>query len=109
MLTQINSSNFDEKVIKSDLPVLIDFWAAWCGPCKLMAPVFEELSKEYEGKIEFAKLNVDENQDIVAKYGVMSIPTLVLFDKGMEVDRIVGFAPRPILKAKIEVLAKKVL
>jgi len=108
-MIKIESANFDEKVIKSDLPVLIDFWAAWCGPCKLMAPVFEELSKEYEGKIEFAKLNVDENQDIVAKYGVMSIPTLVLFDKGMEVDRIVGFAPRPILKAKIEVLAKKVL
>ena len=108
-MIKIESANFDEKVVKSDLPVLIDFWAAWCGPCKLMAPVFEELSTQYEGKIRFGKLNVDENQDIAAKYGVMSIPTLILFDKGMEVDRIVGFAPRPILKAKIEVLAKKVL
>jgi len=108
-MIKIESANFDEKVVKSDLPVLIDFWAAWCGPCKLMAPVFEELSTQYEGKIRFGKLNVDENQDIAAKYGVMSIPTLILFDKGMEVDRIVGFAPRPVLKAKIEVLAKKVL
>lgn len=107
-MIEINSANFGKEVESSDKPVLIDFWATWCGPCRLMSPVFEELSKGYEDKIRFGKLNVDENQDIAARYGVMSIPTLVMFNKGMEVDRIVGFTPKPALKAKIEGLAKKV-
>ncbi len=107
-MIEINSANFSKEVESSDMPVFIDFWASWCGPCRLMSPVFEELSKDYEKKIKFAKLNVDESQDIAARYGVMSIPTLVLFNKGTEVDRIVGFTPKPALKAKIEALAKKV-
>ncbi len=103
----ITNDNFVKEVEKSEIPVLVDFWAPWCGPCKLMGPVFEELSHEYAGKIEFAKLNVDDNQDIASKFGVSSIPTLIMFKKGHEVDRLVGFAPKPYMKAKIAELAKK--
>ena len=106
-MIQITTNNFSKEVETSEKPVLVDFWAAWCGPCKLMGPVFEDLSKEYEGKVTFAKLNVDENQDIAAKFGVMSIPTLVMFKGGKENGRLVGFAPKTVLKQKIEELSKK--
>jgi len=88
----VTDKDFENKVIKSSLPVLVDFWASWCGPCKLAEPVLEELSETYKGKVEIAKLNVDENPLTTGKYQVMSIPTTVLFNQGKEIGRQVGFA-----------------
>ncbi len=90
MLT-LTDANFEEEVLKSDLPVLVDFWASWCGPCMMAAPVLEELSKKYEGNIKFGKVNVDENQKLAEKYGILSIPTVILFREGKEVERKIGF------------------
>src|SRR4030043_198247 len=87
-----SEKDFEEKVIKGATPVLVDFGASWCGPCKMAEPVLEELSDEYKGKIGIAKLNVDENPAIAQKFGVMSIPTTILFKEGKELDRQVGFA-----------------
>lgn len=99
----VTDKDFEEKVLKSDTPVLVDFWAPWCGPCKMAEPVLEELSDEYEGKVDIVKLNVDNNQQTAQKYGVMSIPTTVLIKDGEEVGRQVGFAG----KAAFENLMKQ--
>lgn len=94
MALNFTSANFEEEVLKASEPVLVDFWAAWCGPCKMVGPVVEELAQDYQGKAKIGKLNVDDNGSIAQKYGVMSIPTLILFKDGKEVDRIVGFRPK---------------
>jgi len=88
----LSDQDFEEKVLKSDKPVMVDFYADWCGPCKMAAPIIEELSEEYEGKAVIGKLNVDDNNQTAAKYGVMSIPTVILFKDGKEAGRKVGFA-----------------
>lgn len=90
--TSITDKDFEDKVLKSDGPVLVDFWAEWCGPCKMAEPVLEELSEEYKDKVHIMKLNVDENQEMTGKYQVMSIPTTILYKGGEEVGRQIGFA-----------------
>jgi len=102
-MLDVTDKDFEDKVLKSDSPVLVDFWAPWCGPCKMAGPVLDELSEEYEGKIQFLKLNVDENQASPQKYGVMSIPTTILIKDGKEVDRKIGFSG----KSAFEDLLKK--
>ncbi|MCX6796936.1 MAG: thioredoxin [Candidatus Doudnabacteria bacterium] len=101
----LNGSNFEKEVINSNLPVLVDFWAVWCGPCKALAPIIEEIAKDYKGKIKVGKVNVDENNDLAAKYNIMSIPTLKFFKNGKIVQELVGAAP----KDSIENLIKKIL
>lgn len=98
---EVNAANFDE-LLTNDLPVLVDFWAPWCGPCRMLSPVVDELAGELEGKIAVAKCNVDENQDVAMRYGVMSIPTVVMLKGGSEIMRSVGAVPKPKLKAEIE-------
>ncbi len=94
--------NFDEHVIKSDTPVMVDFWAPWCGPCQMAGPVVDELADENKGKIKIGKLNVDDNQQVAGKYGVMSIPTVILFKDGKEVSRKVGFAGKPMYQSLLD-------
>lgn len=86
-----NDQNFESEVLQSRMPVLVDFYALWCAPCQMVEPIIEQLAKEYEGKIKFGKLNVDENSQTAAKYGIMSIPTVILFKEGKEIGRKVGF------------------
>lgn len=90
MEIKLSTENFEKEVLKSEKPVLVDFYADWCGPCNTMAPVIEELAKELEGKVKVGKINVDENHDIAVEYNVMSIPTLIVFKNGKEEKRLVG-------------------
>jgi thioredoxin 1 len=99
---EIKETKFDEAVIKSKMPVLVDFWAPWCGPCRMVAPVVDELATEYDGKVSFVKLNVDDNPQIAGQYGVMSIPTLILFKDGKPASTIVGFRPKSELKKSLD-------
>jgi len=101
-LLAITEKNFNAEVIKSDLPVLIDFWAEWCGPCKLIAPIVAELAKEYEGKVKVAKCDVDSNQSVAIKYGIRSIPTVLIFNKGEVVEQIVGAVPKHHIVEKLD-------
>src|SRR5262249_49375217 len=98
----LTEKNFDEEVLKSKIPVMVDFWAEWCGPCRVIAPIVEELSGEYSGKLKIAKLNVDEAQDVAMKYSVMSIPTLIFFKGGKPVDQVVGAMSKDHLVTQIK-------
>ena len=98
---ELTDANFDS-IITGEKPVLVDFWAEWCGPCKMIGPVVEELAGDYEGRAVVAKLNVDENPNITARYGVRSIPTLLVFKKGQIVDKQIGAVPKSVLSSKLE-------
>jgi len=100
----VSSTTWDTEVGKADGLVLVDFWAVWCGPCQMVAPIVEELAKEYDGKIKVLKLNTDENPDIAGKYGIMSIPTLLFFKGGQPVEKVIGAVPKRILKEAIDKL-----
>jgi thioredoxin 1 len=101
MITHIDKSNFQEEVLESKTPVIIDFFANWCMPCKMMAPVFEKLSKEYEGKLKFCKINTDENQELSMEFEIQGIPALVIVKGNKELKRIVGFNPEDSLRKQI--------
>ena len=98
----VTDGSFETEVLKSDKPVLVDFWAPWCGPCRMVAPVVEELSEEYGGKVKFFKLNTDDNVNTAATYGIRSIPTLLMFKGGQPIDQIIGFRPKGDLKKVID-------
>jgi thioredoxin 1 len=102
MVIDISDKDFDQKVIKSSVPVLIDFWAPWCVPCKIVAPIVEKLSNKYDSKLKFFKINIDENPKTPARYRVMSIPSLMLFKNGKVMDTIVGAVPERSLISKID-------
>ena len=101
-MTQFTDENFKKEVLESELPVLVDFWAPWCGPCKMVGPIVEELAREYAQKLKIGKVNVDENSKVATQYGVMSIPTLMFFKKGKIVYQAVGALSKGDLKRKIE-------
>ncbi len=98
----INDNNFTSEVVNSDLPVLVDFWATWCGPCRSISPIIDELAKEFSGRVKITKLNVDENPITTSQFGVRGIPTLILFKNGKVFDQIIGSVPKARLKAMIE-------
>ncbi len=98
----VNDSTFESEVVKSSQVVLVDFWAPWCGPCRMIAPVVEKLAERYQGRLKVCKLNTDEAPATASRFDIRGIPTLLLFKEGKEVERLVGFAPEPVLAAKIE-------
>ena len=104
-ILQVTDETFDAEIMNSDLPAIVDFWAAWCGPCKMVAPVVEELAKEYAGKIKVAKMDVDQNRQTPARFGIRNIPTIILFKGGEETQTIIGAQP----KSSIEEELKKLL
>ena len=101
-VVEVSDANFEREVVKSPTPVLVDLWAAWCGPCRLIAPIVEELAGTYQGKMKMSKLNVDDYPQVAAQFRIMNIPTLLLFKEGKEVDRIVGVVPKEELSRRIE-------
>jgi len=101
---EVNGNNFQKEVLESSIPVLVDLWAPWCMPCRMISPIVEELGNDNQGKLKVCKLNTDENQNIAARYGIQGIPTLLFFKDGQEVDRIVGVTPKPIIQQKLDAI-----
>jgi thioredoxin 1 len=99
---EFTDANFQQEVLNSDIPVLIDFWAVWCGPCKMIAPFVEEIAKEYDGKVKVGKLDVDNNPSVSMQYGIRSIPTLLFFRDGKVVDQIMGAVPKNMITSKLD-------
>ncbi len=99
---QLTEDNWEKEVLNSDIPVLVDFWAPWCGPCRMVAPIVSELAQEYEGKLKVGKLNTDEEPGIAVRYGIMSIPTLMIFKNGSVADQIIGAVPKEYFVQKLE-------
>jgi thioredoxin 1 len=99
---EVTDATFDNDVLKAQGPVLVDFWAPWCGPCRMVSPIVDELAVEYDGKISFYKLNTDNNPNTAVKYGIRSIPTLLLFKDGAPVDQVIGFRPKEDLKKRLD-------
>jgi len=104
MVIDVTDQNFEDEVLKSTLPVLVDIWAPWCGPCRMIAPVVEKLAEKYDQRFKFCRLNIDQNPQSATSYQVMSIPTLIFFKDGKMVDRVVGAVPERVLEPKIEAL-----
>jgi thioredoxin 1 len=100
--TEFTDANFEQEVLKSDIPVLVDFWAVWCGPCKMIAPFVQEIADEYEGKVKVGKVDVDNNPQTSVNYGIRSIPTLLIFKGGKVVDQIIGAVPKNTITTKLE-------
>jgi len=110
MVIVLNKKNFEREVVEGDIPVIVDFWAPWCGPCQVMGPIFENLSegKNFEGKLKFCKINVDDENEIASRYGIQGIPCLVIMRGGKEVDRIVGLMPKDLLKKRINEILNEI-
>jgi thioredoxin 1 len=104
MVLEIKDQNFENEVIKSALPAVVDFWAPWCGPCRMLGPVIEKLADTYAGKVKFCKINVDENPETAMKYGIMSIPTVLFFKDAQKVDENLGAVPEALIRPKVESL-----
>jgi thioredoxin 1 len=105
-LPHLSSSEFEKEVLKSQLPTVVDFYADWCGPCRMVSPIIEALSSEYDGRVKFVKVNTDDNPDIAMRYGIMSIPTIIVFKNGQVASTIIGAGPATMYKQKIDTVLK---
>ncbi|HOA99490.1 MAG TPA: thioredoxin [Candidatus Atribacteria bacterium] len=105
-MIELNKDNFKEEVLDSEIPVLVDFWATWCTPCRMMAPIIEDIANSWQGKVKVCKLNTDDAPEIAIKYGIQAIPTLLIFNGGKEVGRIVGYVPKKTVEEKLQDIIK---
>jgi len=106
-VAHLTDANFDQEVLKSNIPVLVDFWAAWCGPCRMVGPIIEELANDYQGKVKMTKLDVDANPQKSAQFGIRSIPTMMIFKNGQIVDTLIGAMPKPAIAARLDAAINK--